>query len=162
VLGFLREQIAAVLGHSSPEEVDVDLTFKELGFDSMGVVYLRNRLNATTGLKLPATLVFNYPTPVGLAAHLHDQVAAAGGGSLDEGVRQLREVLLARKLDSGERAQVASRLRAVAAELEGGERLDGKGDVVERIEAATATELFELYESEWATDTTSDAGRQSA
>jgi acyl carrier protein len=164
VLGFLREQVAAVLGHSSPEDVDVDLTFKELGFDSLGVVYLRNRLNATTGLKLPATLVFNYPTTVALAAHLHDQVSAAGpgGGSLDEGVRQLREALLARRLDYGERMQIASRLRAVAAELQGGEGEDDESDVVERIESATATELFEMYESEWASDTAPDADRQSA
>ena len=152
VLGFLREQIAAILGHSSPEDVDVTLTFKELGFDSLGVVHLGTRLNLATGLKLPATLVFNYPTPVALAAHLHAQLtAAAPGESPEDAVQSLGEALSARRLGLEERVRVASRLRAVAAELEGGERPDGESDVVERIESATATELFEMYESEWAT-----------
>ncbi len=158
VLEFLRQQIAAILGHSSPEEVDVQLTFKELGFDSLGVVHLSSRLNAATGLKLPATLVFNYPTPVALAAHLQDQLTVAGsGGSPEDAVQGLREALVARRLSLQERTQVASRLRAVAAELEDGERANGKSDVAERIESATATELFELYESEWATTAAPDA-----
>jgi acyl transferase domain-containing protein/acyl carrier protein len=155
VLTFLLEQIAVVLGQSSPESIDSEETFKELGFDSLGVVYLRNRLNSMTGLRLPATLVFNYPTPVALAAHLHERVTSAGPGeSLEESVRQLREELLARSLDHEKRAQLASRLRAMADELQREEGEDGEDDeqgVVERIEAASATELFEMYESEWAT-----------
>ncbi len=146
VLAFLREQIAALLGHASPEDVDVELTFKELGFDSLGVVQLRNRLNHATGLNLPATLVFNYPTPVALAVHLHEQLDTAAGGLADDAVGQLREALLSRRTDPEERARLAARLRAVAAELEGGEREDG-GAAVERIESATAAELFELVES---------------
>jgi acyl transferase domain-containing protein/NADP-dependent 3-hydroxy acid dehydrogenase YdfG/acyl carrier protein len=167
VLAFVREQIAAVLGHSSPESIDVEETFKELGFDSLGVVSLRNRLNAATGLRLPATLVFNYPTPAALAAHLRDQVRSDGSGeSVDESVRQLREALLARSLDHEERAQLALRLRTMADELQREEREhdeDGEQGVVERIEAATPTELFEMYESEWATDAvlvTDDAQRE--
>ncbi|MFI5003519.1 MAG: SDR family NAD(P)-dependent oxidoreductase [Solirubrobacterales bacterium] len=155
-LAFVREQIAAVLGHSSPESIDVEQTFKELGFDSLGAVYLRNRLNATTGLRLPATLVFNYPTPAALAAHLRDQVGSEGSGeSVEESVRQLGEALLARSLDHEQRAQIALRLRTMADELQCEEREhgeDGEHGVVERIEAASATELFEMYESEWATE----------
>jgi acyl transferase domain-containing protein/NADP-dependent 3-hydroxy acid dehydrogenase YdfG/acyl carrier protein len=156
-LEFLRELIATVLGHSSPESVDVDATFKELGFDSLGVVYLRNLLNAKTGLQLPATLVFNYPTPVAMAAYLHGQVAEGTGDSLDESVRQLREVLLAPTLGDEERAQFALRLRAIADELQREERQDGEDDAVERIEAATVTELFEMYESELAIEVAPDA-----
>ncbi len=161
VLAFVREQAAVVLGHSSPESIDVEETFKELGFDSLGAVYLRNRLQMTTGLQLPATLVFNYPTPVALAAHLRNQVAPGGSGeSVEESLRQLREVAQARGLDHEDRAQLALRLRAVADELQREEREpgeDGEHGVVERIEAATATELFEMYESELTTEVASDA-----
>jgi acyl transferase domain-containing protein/NADP-dependent 3-hydroxy acid dehydrogenase YdfG/acyl carrier protein len=160
VLEFLCEQIAAVLGHPSAESIDPEATFKELGFDSLGVVYLRNRLNMTTGLQLSATLVFNYPTPAALAGHLHEQVATGGSGeSFDERMRQLKELLLAPSVDDEERAQLALRLRAMADELQREEREDGEREVVERIEAASATELFEMYESEWATDTAPDAAQ---
>jgi acyl transferase domain-containing protein/NADP-dependent 3-hydroxy acid dehydrogenase YdfG/acyl carrier protein len=158
VLQFLREHIAVVLGYSSVESVDVELTFNELGFDSLGVVYLRNRLNTTTGLRLPATLVFNYPTPAALAAYLHDQVATDGAGeSLGERVQQLREMLTVRAPDGEERVQLAARLRAMADELQREQHGDGERDDVERIEAASATELFEMYESELTTEASSDA-----
>ncbi|GGN45997.1 hypothetical protein GCM10011578_098480 [Streptomyces fuscichromogenes] len=74
LLDLVRGHTATVLGHASPQAVDSDEKFRELGFDSLLALALRNALNAVTGLRLPPGVVFDQPTPRELAHHLKKQI----------------------------------------------------------------------------------------
>uniref|UniRef100_UPI00104132D5 type I polyketide synthase n=1 Tax=Actinomadura fibrosa TaxID=111802 RepID=UPI00104132D5 len=85
---LVRERVAVVLGHGSADAIGADVSFRELGLDSLTAVELRNGLAGATGLRLPATLVFDHPTPRALGEHLASRFAPGRAAPARAAVRR--------------------------------------------------------------------------
>ncbi len=78
VLDIVRRQVGAVLGHDDIDAVAADRAFDEMGFDSLAAVELRNQLGSAVGLRLPATLIFDYPNAAAVARFVLTQIEPRG------------------------------------------------------------------------------------
>ncbi|MFJ2611391.1 SDR family NAD(P)-dependent oxidoreductase [Streptomyces sp. NPDC087529] len=152
LVALVRQETAGVLGHSGADAVLADRDFSRLGFDSLMAVELRTRLSAATGVRLPSTLVFDHPTPTAVARHLAGSLVGGERSGTDASplaaLDRLEAELSADGMDEATRRGVAGRLQRLLAAWDGSGS-DGDGPAVgERIEAASAEEIFAFIDNE--------------
>jgi acyl carrier protein len=164
LLDLVRAEVAVVLGHTSDTAVDADRAFRDLGFDSLTAVELRNRLKSATGLALAATAVFDHPTATALAEHLRGALGGGADPASDDplaGLDRLENSLLAVAADYWDRPLATERLRdfldriTALATSHGPTPPPGPDeddDAAERIEAATDDEIFDFINQELGRD----------
>ncbi|MGY0065422.1 type I polyketide synthase [Streptomyces sp. QTS137] len=152
VTELVREQAARVLGHATPKAVDVTQEFRELGFDSLTALELRNHLSTATGLRLPATLVFDYPTPTALAEHFVSELAPGEEGpqgpSLLAELDRVEALLTAGEHDEITRAGLAIRLGQMLDKVRGSAPEPTGTPVDDVFESASADEMFAFIDNE--------------
>jgi acyl carrier protein len=141
---LVQTAAATVLGHSSSDSIEGDRSFSDLGFDSLTSLEMRQQLNALTGLRLPATLLFDCPTPAILAEYLRAKAVDGGeaGSPVLEELGKLEDLLSSMARDDERRAEIAVRLASIAQTFHAEPVSDYE------FETATNDEMFDLVEQE--------------
>lgn len=157
LLQLVRGEVAAVVGLDGADRIEPDRAFKSLGFDSLTVLELRDRLTGSTGLTLPSTLLYDYPTAAALADHLDAELsgdAAEAGLPLLADLDRLEAALLAVTPadldtiapDDAEQAKIGRRLKDLLALWNEARGLSDTGALTEQLEDASDDDLFDLID----------------
>ncbi|MGW7386607.1 KR domain-containing protein, partial [Streptomyces sp. NPDC054794] len=159
VLRLVRTRVAAVLGHASGDAVDPERGFGGLGFDSLAAVELRNQLSPLTGLRLPATLTFDYPTSQALAEYVREQLVPDETGPAALRAVESELALLEAKLvgavgteglDPADHARVAQTLRGLASRWSELHSAGGGADAdADSLADADAEQIFDILDGEF-------------
>ncbi|NSL42674.1 acyl carrier protein, partial [Streptomyces sp. 8P21H-1] len=162
LLDLVRQEAAHVLGHSSAGRIGHGAAFTDVGFDSLTVIELRDRLLARTGLRLPATFAFDFPTPVTLADHLNALLdpGTAEDPLLDE-LARLEDLVAARPADRAKDTVAAARLRVLAARLStvAPGPADGTDSIQTTLDTASVDDVLAFIDEEFGIAGPSDPSR---
>ncbi|WP_374204347.1 SDR family NAD(P)-dependent oxidoreductase [Streptomyces sp. HPF1205] len=163
LLGLVRTEVAAVVGLGSADAVEPDQAFKNLGFDSLTVLELRDRLTKATGLSLPSTLMYDYPNAAALAGHLDTALPGAQGATgpaTTPGVPLLAELdrleaaltgVQPEELDTiapddAARTKIARRLQDLLALWNDARGMSDTGGLTDHLDDASDDDLFDLID----------------
>ncbi|SBT43754.1 type I polyketide synthase [Micromonospora auratinigra] len=150
VTELVRDRVAEVLGHDRPHSLDVDRGFLELGFDSLAAVEFRNTLGTATGLRLPATLIYDHPTPAAVARFVRAELVGEppAAPSLEDELARLEALMDGVRADEAERGRIGVRLQALVSRWNSGHGLAGAEPPTRDLAAVTADELFDILDDE--------------